>query len=1407
MPTDNLDLKWNNIRAINGDQREGFEEFVTQLARIEKIKGKKRFIRKGTPDAGVECYWILEDGSEWAWQAKYFTSGFGSSQWGQIDDSVEAAIEGHPNLSMYFIALPINPADDRQQGRRSLQNKWDEHELKWQELAKAKSRFIQFVAWWSSDLIKRLQSREAMGIISFWFNKDFLSDSWFDKHIEKSIADLQPRYTPELNHRMPIVKIFDGIAMDDKFRKQLYKILDPLLIEINNLSLREKNEEYCNKIYEIKKITKTLESEYNAITESSDKYCDFNTTREICEQIRLNISSIYSMLDNDKDKSISRDRRYDIAKISSLLIDFEDFIDCTTVKLSCQPYLLIYGEGGIGKSHLLGDIVTSRKEEGKYSLLLLGQQFNTIENPESQILKNLDLKNSFDELLTALSCRAQIARNRLIIFIDAINEGKGKEFWPDHLNGFLAKIAQYPWLGIVFTIRDTYLEIIKDNLESSGSRLLEYRYNGFFQDTYNAVKKFFAFYGIEQPSNPILDPEFTSPLFLKIYCISLKVKGLTRMSSGFQGNSELMKLYINTINDTLCKPKRFDYASSLNLVLFSVNAIIKYMIENRTRIVKYLTAIEIIDAVVTKYISIKGKYLDELISEGILSKNLMKEKSESIEYIYFTYERFTDYLICSFLIEKSGDLDNDLKTGGAIHQFLKDQKKFKYFNFGLLEALAIQLPEKTNKDIFEFLDTVEFPKIKMAFINSLKWRRFDTITDSCRTFINNNIINQGDVFKLFLDTIISIATVEKHCFNANYLHSYLMKYSLADRDASWSYFLKYRYSEEDPVKRLIDWAWNDDEKRNISNESIKLASITIAWFLSSSKRDLRDASTKALVSILQNRISVLIDVLKLFENVNDPYIYERLFAVAYGCVLRTNQVDQINRLVEYVFEIIFNKNDEIYPHILLRDYARNIIEYAVYLNLPLSFDISRVKPPYKSQFIIKELTNEQIDEKYQSTDENKVRGQDKILSSMVTEYGRGACMYGDFGRYVFEWKFYHFPVNPDILSNMAIDLIFEKYGYSEKKHGIYDTSLPYVGRQSKKTERIGKKYQWMAMHELLANVTDNFKRQSRYKYEENTPYQGPWEPPVRDIDPTVLIRRTGYLGEEETYTHKWWEKNITFNFNCSSDEWFSNTSELSVFNDIIKISDNENNSWLIIQAYPDWCEPMKIGEKRFDKEEKNIWAHIRSYICKKKNLSKTIRWAKKQNFSGRWMPENSDKYILFLREHYWSPAYKYCIEEDYDGSQVNIWEEIKDKDTGKVITSVIVPTEGYTWEDNTDYSIDETLNIIIPSKFLFEKLNMSYCDKEGEYIDSNKNIICYNPSVKYNTKQYLLIKEEPFLKFLQENDYEIFWTILGEKQLLGGDYSHSHGRLDFSGVCYLKNDGTVESSMNTFRLPRWNEVS
>ena len=54
-------------------------------------------------------------------------------------------------------------------------------------------------------------------------------------------------------------------------------------------------------------------------------------------------------------------------------------------------------------------------------------------------------------------------------------------------------------------------------------------------------------------------------------------------------------------------------------------------------------------------------------------------------------------------------------------------------------------------------------------------------------------------------------------------------------------------------------------------------------------------------------------------------------------------------------------------------------------------------------------------------------------------------------------------------------------------------------------ERIGKKYQWIAYHELLARISDNYKLSNRFNNDELSVYKGPWNPFIRDIDPSSIL--------------------------------------------------------------------------------------------------------------------------------------------------------------------------------------------------------------------------------------------------------------------------------------------------------------
>ena len=181
------------------------------------------------------------------------------------------------------------------------------------------------------------------------------------------------------------------------------------------------------------------------------------------------------------------------------------------------------------------------------------------------------------------------------------------------------------------------------------------------------------------------------------------------------------------------------------------------------------------------------------------------------------------------------------------------------------------------------------------------WRKTNTITSKLKDYINEHVISYQDTHNLFLETLLLITSNPKHLFNANFLHKHLMGFSLPDRDAFWTIYINGQFGATTPVKRLVDWAWSEEDKTHLSDDSIFLSAKTLSWFLTSSNRFLRDSATKSLISLLENSISILIQVLKEFDGVSDPYVYERLYAVAYGCAIRTKNREALKGLCVCMF--------------------------------------------------------------------------------------------------------------------------------------------------------------------------------------------------------------------------------------------------------------------------------------------------------------------------------------------------------------------------------------------------------------------------------------------------------------------------------------------------------------------------
>ena len=240
------------------------------------------------------------------------------------------------------------------------------------------------------------------------------------------------------------------------------------------------------------------------------------------------------------------------------------------------------------------------------------------------------------------------------------------------------------------------------------------------------------------------------------------------------------------------------------------------------------------------------------------------------------------------------------------------------------------------------------------------------------------------------DLLVSLSTEPSNKFNAQFLHGQLIELPMPERDLRWSVYLARRGFER-PVETLISWAIQSGFGQ-IDEARAYLTATILTWFLSTSHREIRDKATKALASVLAGRLALAGQVLRDFATVNDLYVLERLLAACYGAALQGKDEASLGELADVVIETVFSAGGP--PvNILVRDHARNLVEYARRQDaLSGVADLSVVQPPYESAWPIEPVPDHVLEGYTEDRADATVR--DAIAASCGE--------HGDFGRYVIE---------------------------------------------------------------------------------------------------------------------------------------------------------------------------------------------------------------------------------------------------------------------------------------------------------------------------------------------------------------------------------------------------------------------
>ena len=1381
-----MSITWQQFELCNQNKREAFENLCRALFRKSFFDNTNIVFHSNPNNPGVEIEPVFCDklNKSISFQSKYFDS----TDYGNIQHSAKETVKyysGQIDTCYLYSNKDLNTNCKGYKEVKKILN----------------DAGIELICITNQEILEQVGQFDYLS--KGYFNNILLTQSWFEDKLNESIESLGDRHN-QFNIETDCEEFLDLFIRNSKAidyinskPNRTIEITKELIKENSkNNSLLKKLIEYVSDLenvtfsnisdcYEWKNdLYNALQNEFERIkkeyNEKNDKLTKSNHSIETLRQLRGEVFYLERILSLPD---------------SLAFTDYEKHL----IDKKC---LIVKGEGGTGKTQLLSNKCEELVNNGIPSLIILGQNFISSIGVNKQILDSLDLNCTVDELFSILECFGEAHCCDVPIFIDAINESTNREIWKSGLNSLINKVQKYSFIKLVVSVRTGYESFVFDeaiNKKIENHEIVSLVHKGFLNESLEALISFLNYYEIPFSPSYSLIYEMSNPLFLKLFCETYDGKDVDL--------STLFHKLISKVDHEL--QNNFNIDISFGITKIILYSIVEYQLikNNRISLIDFLK-LEIWDTF--GIASIKTNIIKTLCNAGLINSFA----HDGVEYYYLGYNVLDDYISAEYIIcryDTKEELDNYISN-----ELLRVENNSieNLKNVGVFTILCNFYYERYRYEIInDYIDLVAEPFSKQNlidnYIESYQWRKNNCINpDLFLQFVREHHIKRESFFSVLFQN----ATKPNNPLNSVFLHNFLFNKDLNVRDYLWTTYINHEFNDENRVFQLVELFKSGKKFKNFDIESLRLLLLLFSWFLTSSNRFLRDSTSKAIIEILKDNFELCIEILKRFEGVNDPYVIQRLYGIIFGvCTKRTKEYKQeYEELINYVYSSIFNK-EFVYPDILLRDYAKLIIDRYIYEfgSSNLDIDLNRTKPPYNSKDI-------PIVNKFDySHCEDGVK---KIYYSM--QPAMRTAMYGDFGRYVFESAINCFKdVDVENVFNYAMSFIIDELGYNDKMFSRYDTEKAYRGMRNvtKKIERIGKKYQWIAMYNILARISD---RHILHDYNNDYLYKGTWEPYVRDFDPTLTSTSIipqdipELLEKEKDYTSLFSKDKD----NESIKEWLSNDkSFFEKHADFLILKDGNDIDWVILHHFNRFFnnkDLKKDGSLPDDEYDQIIWKTSSAFFAQEDDFETFREKLEDENFCGDWFPTKRECYQLFFREYPWSEGY----EDIFDNAENEVTVKVKETteidlkallsqyqpemlsnesiqkyETEETIGYVKQSYLIYLWESEYDASNADTTTLYMPVRDIIEFFNLKQSEANGYYYDNN--VLVAFDGEKSGIDSGVLIRKDYLLKFLNEKKLKMFWVCFGEKQYLKQSHM-TQSFSEWSGFLYLNDDGSIENSMS-----------
>jgi len=1266
--------------------------------------------------------------------------------------------------------------------------------------------------------------RQYLGQRIPWLSQSF--SSWLCLQRDKLVKDAGPRYTKNAHVETRIMASFDWLLRTET----AYKKLDDSLEEVyKRLPHKE------SPTTELKKAFKTVAAKLR-----KTKFCrdsvDFAEIKHLVGQVLTAFITLqeeaerahYSLPKEERDRyteqaKITRDRLSDLnwiientQKCYSLLEEYAE--------IAIKRVILINGPAGQGKTHTLVELVSRCVDNGQIAIGILGHKLISGSELWPEIFASIGLPATITphEFLASIDRQARQQQTVALLAFDALNETCPRSRWQAQLLGVLEEIKRFPNIAVALAVRDDYFPYTIPQLpDNAGTPWELVNHSGFAGVEAEAMAKYFAAYGLEAPVFPPIIPEFTNPLYLKILCQSLQQKQGHEVPSLLPSWLDVHTRWMDTLE---IKAKA---TSELGLdplkkriVHKTIGKIADAMLAiGATRLLR--------DAAeqIAKEVAGTTRLVSFLLSEQVMFEAIGSNPDE--ELVLFGYERFSDTFLAERLLVR---LDKDEKgrpdieairsafaPDGELNSYVSRDSGLPYRNqAGILRSFMLLVPKLTGRELPDLLpdgNVVSDYLITNAFRDSLLWRsRRDEFGRSPRELWE--LLTRDKNRFPALAYLIQVALIPGHPFHITAtLHHWLKRFkSPGARDVAWTVELPDLWEDENSIIHVtVSWAATQN-LTGIHRDTAETIALLISWCCTSTNSGLNDTATRGLCRLFQACPEIVKPLLAEFESVDDAYVAESLLLATLGVVLDSMDREWIKDIAGFVFAQQFPKGTPRWCHLFIRHYARRIVECGVEVGLDI--DEAIIRPPYASRLPLgrvpkrlKTLKKKDDSKGFfrlvgSTTDHDFFRYILKANSGMFPFLATPIIHSPEPARPYTKVEWFHMGAAPNkkvfdiALAARYIVWNTLKLGWTAERFDQFDTGYQ-ISRDriihGARTERVGKKYQWIGWRTLQAFLSDHYHlnhyfSDSKGDYDNPTQFGEDLPDPLRWLveAPKSVARITGQESSEREASQivpistPWPEPTAE-----SITSWINIPDKMPPLATCLRsvpgsVAALQNGRWLRADFEFTWEPGWRPGLWALPESYISIWMLARMIIVKTSDLAE-LRSALcqrhvQESLNGIGRNEYPGVHKLTLdqwlqHENSLEPGFISATQSE--NSYDDYWP---------------VPyAHPFATLGSTDFGRAEQ-QITLPSPWLIHQWSLTLDKTTGTYRNTDGSIVFFNEGILGGSDR-MFICLDPVEDLLTSFGWTLLWFIRGEE--FGGLMPHYNfaKRVNVHGVACLNEVG------------------